>query len=65
MAGDGVDFVGRAVRTAQHRAEQTGATVRFVEADVTDLQPAGIGTGFAFLLDVGASTAQRAEIGGR
>jgi SAM-dependent methyltransferase len=49
----GVDFVGRAVRTAQERAQRTGVTVSFVQGDVTDLQSAGIGSGFAFLLDVG------------
>lgn len=62
-----VDFVGRAVRTAQHRAEQTGATVRFVEADVTDLQPAGIGTGSRSCSTWGAfhglRDRQRAEMG--
>jgi SAM-dependent methyltransferase len=63
----GVDFVGRAVRTAQERAQQAGATVRFVEADVTDLQSAGIAGAFTFLLDVGCfhglADHQRAAMG--
>jgi SAM-dependent methyltransferase len=48
----GVDDVERALDTARERATSTGAEVRFVRADVTRLEDAGLGT-FDFFLDIG------------
>lgn len=49
----GVDVVPAALRTARQQADAAGLPVRFVEADVTALAAAGIGSDFRFLLDVG------------
>jgi SAM-dependent methyltransferase len=47
----GVDAVPRALRRARERARRTGVELRLVEGDVTNLQAAGVGSGFRFLLD--------------
>ena len=49
----GIDFVPKALRRARERAEKAGVAVEFIEADVTELDQAGIGSGFPFLLDIG------------
>jgi SAM-dependent methyltransferase len=49
----GMDFVPRALRQARERAHQAGVEVRLVDGDVTKLGEAGVGSGFAFLLDFG------------
>jgi SAM-dependent methyltransferase len=48
----GVDFVPKAVRRARERAQEAGVELRLVEADVTKLARAGVGSGFPFLLDL-------------
>ena len=47
----GVDVVPKAVQRADQRARETGVTARFIQGDVTALQPAEIGSGFDFLID--------------
>lgn len=63
----GVDSVARAIDTARDRARASGAEVRFVEADVTDLQAAAVGSDYRFFLDVGCfhglNNEQRAAMG--
>jgi SAM-dependent methyltransferase len=49
----GVDFVPKAVRRARRRAADAGVDVRFVEGDVTDLEQAGVESGFSLLVDLG------------
>lgn len=49
----GVDAVGSALRTARQRADDAGLDVRFVQADVTALPVAELGTDVDLLLDVG------------
>jgi SAM-dependent methyltransferase len=49
----GVDQVGRALSRARRLADQRGARVRFVQGDVTRLDPLKVGTEFDLLLDVG------------
>ena len=63
----GVDQIGAAVRRARRRADSRRVTADFVQADVTALDPAELGSGFDFFLDVGCfhglSDRQRAELG--
>jgi SAM-dependent methyltransferase len=64
----GVDIVPKALRRARRRARDAGVDVRLVEADVTKLGTAGVGSGFALLLDFGLfhdelSDRQRAAMG--
>ena len=63
----GIDQVGGALRRARQRAETQKVTVEFVQADVTALDPAQLGHGFDFFLDVGCfhglSDPQRAAMG--
>ena len=49
----GVDVVDKALERARDRVEQAGVSMRIVKADVTDLQTAGVGSGFRLLLDTG------------
>jgi SAM-dependent methyltransferase len=49
----GVDFVPRALAKARAKAQARQVTVNFVEADVTRLSSAGVGTGFALIVDNG------------
>jgi SAM-dependent methyltransferase len=49
----GVDFVPRALAKARAKAQARQASVNFVEADVTRLSSAGVGTGFALIVDNG------------
>ncbi|MEP7054843.1 MAG: class I SAM-dependent methyltransferase [Actinomycetota bacterium] len=49
----GVDQVGAALRRARQRALSQQVTAEFVQADVTALDPAQLGSGFDFFLDVG------------
>ena len=63
----GVDIVKKAVDRAGERAREAGVEVRFVEAAVTALQAAGIGSGFRLVLDFGTvhglTQAQREAVG--
>lgn len=49
----GVDAVPRALTRARERAAQHDLGIRFIEADVTRLDPATVGGEFAFFLDLG------------
>jgi len=49
----GVEIVPKALRAARERARAAGVEMRLVEADVTALRAAGIGSGFALVLDFG------------
>jgi SAM-dependent methyltransferase len=49
----GVEIVPKALRAARERAHAAGVEVRLVEADVTALRAAGIGSGFHLVLDFG------------
>ena len=49
----GVDQIGKALGRARKRANEHGASVRFVKADVTRLDPSTVGTGYDLLLDIG------------
>jgi SAM-dependent methyltransferase len=49
----GVDIVPKALRRARERARAAALEIRFVQGDVTNLGPAGIGSNFPFLLDFG------------
>jgi cyclopropane fatty-acyl-phospholipid synthase-like methyltransferase len=50
----GVDAIGKAVRTAQARIAEAGlAEATAVQADVTNLDPVQVGTGYRLLLDIG------------
>jgi SAM-dependent methyltransferase len=49
----GVENVSKALRAARERARAAGVELRLVEADVTALRAAGIGTGFSLVLDFG------------
>ena len=64
----GVDFVPKAIRRARERAEQAEVEVELLEGDVTELDAAGVGSGFQLLLDFGCfhdelSDEQRREEG--
>lgn len=63
----GVDQVGAALRRARQRAQSQRVTAEFVQTDVTTLDPAQLGSGFDFFLDVGCfhglSDPQRAAMG--
>ncbi len=63
----GVDQVGGALRRARQRAESRQVTAEFVQTDVATLDPAQLGSGFDFFLDVGCfhglSDPQRAAMG--
>ncbi len=62
-----IDIVEKALRRARERADEAGAAVRLVRADVTALREAGLGSGFRLLLDTGTfhglSDAQREAMG--
>jgi SAM-dependent methyltransferase len=62
-----IDIVEKALRRARERADEAGAKVRLVHADVTALREAGLGSGFRLLLDTGTfhglSDAQREAMG--
>jgi SAM-dependent methyltransferase len=49
----GVDFVERALKTAQAKGDAARITVRWLRADVTRLRAAGAGSGFGLLVDNG------------
>ena len=49
----GVDAVGRALRAARLNADQVGADIRFLHADITGPGTAELGAGYTLLLDVG------------
>lgn len=50
----GVDIVPKALATARRRAADAGVLARFVEADLTALRAAGVGSGFRLLVDFGS-----------
>ncbi len=49
----GVDFVQRPLAKARAQAQAREASVNFVQADVTHLSSAGVGTGFTLIVDSG------------
>jgi len=49
----GIDFVPKALEKARAKARAAGVSVNFVQADVTHLSQAGIGTGFQMIVDDG------------
>ena len=49
----GVDFVSRALAKARAKAQARQASVTFVQADVTHLSSAGVGTGFTLIINNG------------
>jgi SAM-dependent methyltransferase len=49
----GVDLVEKALDRARERVEETGADVRVVQGDVTDLKASDVGSGFRLVLDTG------------
>jgi SAM-dependent methyltransferase len=49
----GVEMVPKALHAARERARASRVEVRLVEADVTALRSAGIGSGFSLVLDFG------------
>jgi SAM-dependent methyltransferase len=49
----GVDLVDKALERADDRARDAGVAVRFAQADVTNLERAGIGSDARLLLDTG------------
>ena len=49
----GVDFVPKALDKARAKAAAAGLSINFVQADVTHLSQAGIGTGFPLIVDNG------------
>jgi SAM-dependent methyltransferase len=49
----GVDIVGRALQIARRNADEAGANVRFLHADIASPGITGLGAGYSFLLDVG------------
>jgi SAM-dependent methyltransferase len=63
----GVDIVPKALSTARARIRKAGVEVRLVQADVTALRAAGVGSGFRLVLDFGTvhglSPAQRETAG--
>jgi cyclopropane fatty-acyl-phospholipid synthase-like methyltransferase len=62
-----IDNVEPALRRARKRAEQEGADMRIVRADVTTLSEAQVGSGFQLVLDTGTfhglDSAERAAMG--
>ena len=64
----GVDYVAKALRSADDRARKAGVNVRTVQGDVTQLRDTEVGDGFPFLVDFGLfhdelSDEQRLEMG--
>lgn len=63
----GVDQIGRALRRARQRATTQGTAATFVQADVTRLDAARVGSGYQLLLDIGCfhglTDEQRAAMG--
>jgi SAM-dependent methyltransferase len=63
----GVDAIGKAIRSAQTRIAESGVDATVVRGDVTNLDPAQVGTGHRLLLDIGCfhglSDDQRARMG--
>ncbi|MGN6167737.1 MAG: class I SAM-dependent methyltransferase [Solirubrobacteraceae bacterium] len=61
-----VEIVERALERARTRARDAGVDVRLVRGDVTDLDPAHVGSGFRLFLDTGTfhglTAAQRAAM---
>ena len=49
----GVDFIAKALRKARSKAAARHVAVNFIQADVTRLRAAGIGQGFALIVDNG------------
>lgn len=49
----GVDIVDKAIKRGEERAEAEGVELRLVRGDVTRLRDAGIGSGYALVLDTG------------
>jgi ubiquinone/menaquinone biosynthesis C-methylase UbiE len=49
----GVDYVAKPLEAAREKARAAGVTVDFRQADATQLESAGIGTGFTLIVDSG------------
>lgn len=62
----GVEIVPKALNEAHRRARDAGVEVQLVEGDMTALRSAGVGSGFRFVVDLGAihglTDAQRAAV---
>jgi SAM-dependent methyltransferase len=56
-----VDAVPKAIRRARERAHEAGVEVRFIEADVTALRGADVGSGFRLVLDFGTAHGLKPE----
>jgi SAM-dependent methyltransferase len=50
----GVELVPKALRAARRRLDASGAEARLLQGDLTALREAGVGSGFRFVLDLGA-----------
>jgi SAM-dependent methyltransferase len=63
----GIDIVAKAVRTAHRRVRDAGVDVQLVHGNITALRTAGVGSGFRFVLDLGAvhglDDSQRTAVG--
>ncbi|MDX1659285.1 MAG: class I SAM-dependent methyltransferase [Nitriliruptorales bacterium] len=63
----GIDVVDRALDRGRERVREEGVDVRLVHGDVTELEAAGVGTGYDLLLDTGTfhglTEAERSEMG--
>ncbi|MCW2556706.1 MAG: Methyltransferase [Mycobacterium sp.] len=49
----GVDYVSKPLEAARAKARAAGVTVEFRQADATELESAGVGTGFTLIVDSG------------
>jgi SAM-dependent methyltransferase len=49
----GVELVAKAIEAARQRASEAGVGVRFVQGDITEIQPADVGSGYGLILDFG------------
>jgi SAM-dependent methyltransferase len=63
----GIDAIPKAVSRARERAREAGIEVRFIEADVAELEATAAGSGFRLVLDFGTvhglSPSERVSMG--
>lgn len=63
----GIDMIARAIRSARKRAEEAAVEVRFIHADITELQAGDLDPGYRLILDFGTvhglDPARRAAVG--
>jgi 2-polyprenyl-3-methyl-5-hydroxy-6-metoxy-1,4-benzoquinol methylase len=57
----GVDYVAKPLEAARAKARAAGVTVDFRQADATQLESAGVGTGFTLIVDSGCLHGMSAE----